>query len=129
MSRGLGDVYKRQVLCYNGGDQSSPTPSSAVQRPSEVFLLCDGIPKNPADVLDPGSSKNAQTGIRQWYRFRSIADPRRAQAPLPTNRSDGSDSNGPDFRNNGKCHVMFCDGSIRSFRPEEFKVKHVTLAF
>ncbi len=117
------------VLGYHPPEVNDPVPAQNVSRPSETFLLLDGVPKDPSHVNDPGSSKNCQTGVRQWNRFTKVADPRRAQAPLPTTASEGRDRNGPDFRNNGKCHVLFCDGSVRAFRPEDFKVKHVTLGY
>lgn len=116
-------------ILYNRGDVPGPPIAPiAIQRPSEVFLLCDGIPKNPADENDPTSAKNAQTGMRQWYSFHN-SPISRGETALSTQRSTGGDSNGPHFRNRGKCHVVFCDGHVESFEPGDFKVKHVSLSF
>jgi len=110
-------------LCYNGNDQGSPLPTTVVRRPSETFLLLDGIPKGT------DSSLNAQTSVRQWYSMCDVSDRRRANRSLNVKPSGGGTNNGPDFRNRGKCHVVFCDGHVESFLPEDFKLKHVALRF
>lgn len=111
------------ALCYNGSDRPDPLPSTVVSRPSETFLLLDGISK--ADT----SNRNSQTSVRQWYSYQGVSDPSRANQLLPVKPSGGSESNGPDFRNSGKCHVVFCDGHVEAFAPGDFKVKHVALRF
>lgn len=111
------------ALCYNADDRPDPLPSSVVSRPSETFLLLDGISKATT------SNRNCQTSVRQWYSYESVTDTRRANKPLPVKPSGGVESNGPDFRNRGKCHVVFCDGHVEAFAPGDFKVKHVSLRF
>jgi len=111
------------ALCYNGSDQRDPLPRTVVRRPSEIFLLLDGIPKGD------DASKNSQTSVRQWYALHRISDRSRANRPLTIDPSGGNENNGPDFRNRGKCHVLFCDGHVEAFGPEDFKVKHVAIRF
>ena len=117
-------------ILYNpstGGD-ATPIAPITIPRPSEVFLLCDAVPKNPADVNDPASAKNAQTGILHWYEH--INKPiRGSEVEIASESTSGGVPTGPDFRNRGKCHVVFCDGHVEAFEPGDFKQKHVSLAY
>ena len=109
------------ALCYNGGDQSDPLPRAVVARPAEVFLLLDGVPKSDDDSL------NSQTSVRQWYQFVRPSGRVTRNQQLPVKPTTGKERNGPDFRNRDKCHVLFCDGHVEAFGPNDFKVKHVSL--
>lgn len=115
-------------IMYTGGDEGPPIDPITIQRPGEVFLLCDGVPEKPADLQKKRSVKNAAISMKRWYTHydNPAADAERAIGSK-TKRKSGS--NAPDFRNRGKCHVAFVDGHVESFEPKDFKVKHVSLAF
>lgn len=130
----VGDNYQpthysgHPVLMYDETYQDGPVSSQVVSRPGETFLICDGVPINPNAEKDHDSNKDANPTMVQWFDY-SDRERLEAEHPIPTIPAGTPNRAGPDFRNNDRCHVLFVDGSISAFSPDDFKVKHITLAY
>lgn len=122
-------------LIWHKGDRKAlsgvgtpPFMPGVVKRPSEVFLFTDGVSKKEGDP-----SNNCQTSVRHWAQNGSVTkdDLRRGNQPLDLKPQSvgGNDFNGIDFRNRGKAHTLFCDGSVRAMTPKDWKVRNVALGF
>ena len=97
-----------------------------VRRPSEVFFFADG-----ASIEGDAVSGNCATSVSHWAQNGTavIDDDLRADESVDLQpRSDGSYAS-IDFRNRGKAHVIFCDGSVRAMAPKDWKVRNVALGF
>lgn len=106
-----------------------PFALGKVMRPSEVFLFTDGVSKEGDSI-----AKNCQTSVRHWAQNGSVSqrDSRRGDQSLDLESQSvggGSDFSGIDFRNRGKTHTLFCDGSVRLMAPEDWKLRNVALGF
>lgn len=100
------------------GSRRSPYRAVKVQRPSEVALMADAGQRSPS-----GWSFGYFVAKRGAY------DPATAEQTIP--ESDfygyGASEDNPGFaaRHNGRGNVLFVDGHVESFAPEDFKQKHI----
>lgn len=121
------------VLLWNEADRdvleawgTPPFTLFKVRRPSEVFLFADGT-----SIVGDSPSGNCATSVRLWAQNGTavIDDENRADDSVNLEpRSDGSYGS-IDFRNRGKAHVIFCDGSVRALAPGDWRVRNVALGF
>jgi prepilin-type processing-associated H-X9-DG protein len=121
------------ALLWNEADKKALEPWGTppfrllnVRRPSEVFFFADG-----ASIEGDSVSGNCATSVSLWAQNGTaiIDDELRANDSVDLQpRGDGTYGS-IDFRNRGKAHVIFCDGSVRAMAPEDWKVRNVSLGF
>ncbi len=100
------------------GSRNSPYRALNVQRPSEVALMADAGQRSPSGWA-----------FGYFVSKRGAYDPATAEQTIP--ESDfywyGASEGNPGFaaRHNGRGNVLFVDGHVESFAPDDFKQKHV----
>jgi len=121
------------ALIWDGQDRealealgSPPFTLARVRRPSEVFLFTDG-----ASIEGNTPARNCGETVRRWVQNGTVTidNPGLARTKVDLESRGNGKYGSVDFRNRGKAHVLFCDGSVRLMAPDDWRVRNVSLGF
>lgn len=110
------------AVCYRTGGK--PVRPANIQRPNEIVLIGD---VNTNSNAESTPHKNGFANFTPTSATLTAATPAAGQQPATF--WTGAGTGQPDYRNNGRAHMVFVDGHLEAFRQGELKAKHFSIRY